>query len=117
MEKNVARRQLFEISLSQPVELCVLHYTAAFDSYRTTISFSIMQYIAFFARQAGSQLPPGRTPFCYTSTNVQTFVEKIVMYHCGDYINNHSCSLLAGESFRDFPNDEIGETDRISKND
>lgn len=31
-------------------------------------------------------------------------------------IPNHSYDLLGGESFRDFPNDEIGETDH-TKND
>lgn len=82
-----ARRQLFKISLSQPVELCVLHYTAAFDSYRTTISFSIMQYIAFFARQAESRLPP----FWYMRGYVmETLLKRLLRIIAGDYINSNT---------------------------
>lgn len=119
-KKKIARRELFEISLTRPVELCVLHYTAAFDSYRTTISFSIMQYIAFFARREVSA--PRRTPFWHapgeygTGTLLGGKKKRSLCIIAGDYINGNVRAIcLAEKVFEIFFNDEIGETDRTSK--
>jgi len=57
-------------------------------------------------------LPRGERP-----SREYVFVKKIITHLIGDCINSNdrSCDLLRGESFRDFPNDEIREIDRTSK--